>query len=241
MNGRKRFIYSANAVGVAVKVPPVEEFWACCSLPVCGGRGSCKAGPFQNSFLSFQSAEATAFGGVNPHGNIVSEARATVTKLNILSGLFADKIDLGLKFTFDQNSQQLISVEVTEKPYTGLVIDGQNYDNVTMERAVADAAGRDHNAFRGNLPSLRPSAYHVQQTHQSAYTTLAVDPRARLRSMPQDHGFLDVPNFGRVYFGEWSEHLHRQNITGLRVVLDTPTVKGEIVIADPGGNGQFYP
>jgi len=241
MNGRKRFIYSANAVGVAAKVPPVEQFWACCSLPVCGGRGSCKDGPFQNSFLSFESAEATAYGGVNTQGQIVSEARTTVTKLNILNRLTAEKIELMLRFTFDQNGQRLISVDITDKPYTRLVIDGQNYDNVSMERNVADEAGKDHGRFRRDLPTLRPNAHHIQQTHHTAYTTLAADPGGRLRSMPQDHGYVDVANFGRVYFGEWSEHLHRQNITGLRVVLDTPTVKGEIVIADPGGNGQFYP
>jgi hypothetical protein len=103
-------------------------------------------------------------------------------------------------------------------------------------------AGTNHTKFRKvDLPARRPGKHHIHAKGK-AFTSLAEDPGNRLGFNATDHAFLDVPDVGQIFFGEWAEDQDWQGVMGLRIKLDSPQAKGEIVIADwLGDNGQFYP
>jgi hypothetical protein len=182
----------------------------------------------------------------------VPEATTTVHGLNIRNGgLTATTVQVIVKSVFKAGppQQNVDRVNVNDAPpkppYVNLMIDGQNYSNVTLEAPLANDVGKKPKPadVAAVLAARRPGKHHTRGP--KAFTTLADDTNSLLKlqhvNTPADRsfGFVDAP-FGRVYFAEWIEQEDRQITAGLRVVL-TGDVEGEIVIADPGWNGGFYP
>jgi len=167
-----------------------------------------------------------------------------------LNKLTADKIEFSLRSDF--NSKEELTVDLNGV-YTGLLIDGASFDNVTLANAIAVSAASNHQQFRkdlagGKVLKGRGHIHKVKRvSEQKAHASLAVDPGKRLKYDPlpkADYGYVDVNGFFRVYFGAWSEDENYQGVVGLRIVLDSaqPAAPGEIVVADDlGNNGQFFP
>jgi hypothetical protein len=239
-----RFIYSANAVGVAANFSGPHALtgsWASSSLPTIGGYAEATAPALTgNDVLSFTGAK-TEITGVAKGGQRETKVTTTVTGLNICNGrLKADKVELIVTATFDGSSQSLVKVDVNANPYTKLSIDNQDYSNVGLDQAMADGAGKDHRKFRKETLKSRKGKYHTHWRGR-AHTTLAKgDSRLKFDADTFAYAFVDVPGCGRVYFAEWSQEEDWQRLVGLRIVLEAPN-QGEIVIADPDWNGQFYP
>ncbi len=248
MATQKRFIYNASSVGVAARFDgphALDRAWATANLPMIGGEDvSTENGPNGNPVLGFASATARVKGWESAPGVFTTENTVTVTGLNILNRLTARKLEVSLRFSASGSPDKL-TVDVTVNPYEGLKIDGQDFSDVVFESDLARAAGDDHRNFREReLPARRKGKHHIHTKLGTAFTTLSRDPKNRLTSEPTEHGYLTVPNLGRIYFGEWAEEEDWQGVVGLRVVLDggQSQPRGEIVIADwLGNNGQFYP
>jgi hypothetical protein len=177
---------------------------------------------------------------VNAQGNFETTTRATVTGLNIMGKLLADKVEVIVTSIFDPNptKKKVIDVKVNPTPYLNLTIDGDDYSKVVFDRALAKKAGTNHTGFRGGLSPTKHQLDKLKKAHLTVANDNSQPSGKKLNSAKPDFGFVDKP-WGRIYFAEWIQEEERQSITGLRVVLNNPV--GEIVVADPGWNGGFYP
>jgi len=249
-NGNSRFIYNASAVAVGANFGsghPLTRSWAACSLPHIGGSAEADGGSFNNGVLTFGSAK-TKLTGEKIGSKYQTTALTTVTGLNILNRrITANKVEVELTFTFTENPQKLDDVNVSVV-YDGLTIDGGDFPQALMDEALAKKAGKDHGNLDKHLKDAKKEKHHHKTKNGKTFTSLAKEKDLggdeRLRYEPEDHSkeyaFVDVADLGRVYFAEWVEAEAWQSITGLRIKL-TGDPKGEIVIADPIGNGQFFP
>ncbi len=243
-SGNSRFIYNASAVAVGANFGsghPLTRSWAACSLPHIGGIAEADGGSLSDSVLSFDSAKTTLT-GKKIGSNYQTEALTTVTGLNILGKIAAKKVEVGLTFTFTETPQKLHSVDVSVV-YDGLTLDGGDFSEVLVDKKLADDSGKDHGNLDKYLKAAKKENLNRKTRNGKTFTSLAKeDPR--LKYAPPTHAteyaFVDVTDVVRVYFAEWVEAEEWQSITGLRIKL-TGNPSGEIVIADPIGNGQFFP
>jgi hypothetical protein len=216
--------------------------------------------------LSFSSANTTITGKETLGGKVVTEATTTVNGLKILKdltglidpdkGVIEAKVDLMVTSTFGNNPNKPTKVTVTNKPYNVLTVvtkigdPGDDYSKVRLNEVRANKAGTNHSDFRDNdlpgIPNHHPLNPDKLEKVHLALADDANSPPLENDLAAKEFSFVDLKDaagvvYGRVYFGGWIEEENRQIVTGLRVVLHTGDVKGEIVIADPGWNGGFYP
>ena len=255
--GNTRFIYSACAVAVAAKFDgphALNRTWATVALPMIGGSDiSTEKGPNGNPVLSFASATAHVRGFESSPGTFTTINTVTVTDLNIMSGWLQADLELALRFDYTDGNPAVLTPDLTLRPYTRLLVTGQDFSNVSLDDYPPKQAATDHDQFRADLKQgkILAGKSHIHKTKKKkprelkAHAGLAVDPNNRLQFTPATHeyGYFGPPE-RRVYMGEWAQEDDWQGLVGLRIVFNstTPQATGEIVIADwLGNNGQFYP
>lgn len=254
---QKRFIYSAGAtaVGAVLTKPTVSRAWASASLPSIGGVVTAVASGQQiptalAGILSFNAA-VTEITGRAHNGKVVTDVITTVTGLDVCGGrLKAAKVDLRMRFKFDEGSEKLEEVFVTPNLFDGLEIDGRPVA-ISLDSRMADEAGKDHRRFRDSLPANRHLRDHsskldakANREHQfgRAHVKLVKEALAEDPSK-KEFSFLTA-SFGRVHFAEWAQDDNWQSITGLRIELGgegSNGAAGLIVVGDIDPNGEFYP
>ncbi len=258
-NMQSRFIFCANAVAVADNTePPTQagKAWATATLPMTGGH--VKVGPesYKGSDFSFGSATADVKGWYDG-SRYVTENTVVVENLNIGNWLHADRIEVCLKFQYKELPREL-TVNVTQKPYTGLQIQGQDFSDVTFSEAIPRIAGADDEAFRKELENgeLLKGKYRIHKSKSASgrglkvESSIAQDDRLVFDPLTGDFGYYSVKNSAgqetaRVYLGEWAEDDDWQGVVGLRVEFrnpDTAKIERQIVVADwLNDNGEFFP
>lgn len=241
-NGPRRFIYNANAVGVGVSTNALQKYWASNTLPFIGGEATVPAGPEDHGFFQFGSAETTLIGRQVRPNLFETSASVTVRGLNILKGVIrCDLAKVTVHTTYDRSgSPRQTTVLSPVHPFTGLVINGANYDDVELETGLAGEAAEDFNTFPSKIASRRPGQHH-KHASGTFFTTLA-KANSKLNSTPLDHGVVvaAVPGIIRIHLCEWSAEPDCRCLTLMRVILADPP-GGEIVIGDPDDNGRDYP
>ena len=260
-------IYSACAVGVgAVLTAPVTdaESWAASCLPIIGGHSACeannKAWPAGDPVVSFSMARTELRGTQTGPNEYTTTVRKTVMGLNILNRVTGN-LDATLTFKYFAKPGRVddeVEVSITPAaPYAGLTLHGVSFSpaSITFKKELYEGAGKNFKKFRGDINTLRPGAKHLKHAHgepgghnHGLIMTALAEPEASLLYNNPDHGKVDVPGLGSVYFGEWWAEPYRQSFTLLRVKMKdaqdrlNPATKfsGQIVI-DEEENGRDVP
>jgi len=164
-----------------------------------------------------------------------TEVRSTVENLRVLgeSPLSADRISMGLVSVYRRGwfDRQLPHAERTRV----LPIDC-SFSNLSVGGRPAS--------------SWLPAPFHFGAAQREAYLR-DDDPDSATEAAVQaavdgsSSRFVHIPNFGRIYFGEWStgetaasQHIHR--LTMLRLAMGSP-VGGTLSLATGEGGGKPDP
>ncbi len=234
-----RFIYHAyaTALGGRIRRPLVHyiDAQAACVLPSTGGRVAASApaysltDPASGEFiLSFESAQTSIEGGQTRNGFRATTLTCTVKNINIANVLRAAEVVSRLHLTYN-TANHSVMIDTSGSWFGNLTIDGQVF-NVSVDHALGMEAA-DYHGFRQahpEYPETRGAIRHALGRHPA----LVFDPF--------DNGYLHRPNFGRIYFCEWTAAPYTQTLTMLRLRLGSPQ-EGDLEIGVCGGNGQDYP
>jgi hypothetical protein len=233
-----RFLFHANSFAVGGHITrPFDrhiDSQAACALPTCGGRTSGQAGPYKLNdpasgrlILSYDSAETAAIGEADSSGAHQTTVSSKIRNFNVLDVLKADEIIFHVVLTHNGGAHS--AVDTTNSRFVNLTISGQPFDVGLEHTKSHDAA--DYDAFRKKYPEHRES-------HGRVLHSLGKHPA--LKFGDEDFGYLDVPDFGRIYFAEWIVAPETQALTMLRLQLGSP-VAGRLAIGGGNGNGTSYP
>ncbi len=234
-----RFIYSASGIAVAGRFrrPLATDLdpMAACVLPSVGGRVTSRAGAFRLAdpasgelMLAFDSAETVIESSEAAPGVFTTVLRTTVRGLNVGNILKADEVVGALHLRYNRSGRS-VSIDTSGSGFRGLVLAGQAFA-VTVDHGLGREAA-DYAKFRRDHPEL-------PESHGATRYSLARHPALKFQF--PEHGYLDWPDFGRVYFCEWSAAPYTQSLTMLRLRLGSPQ-EGELEIGRGEGDGQDYP
>jgi len=234
-----RFFYHAHALAVAGHLRKPLEYSldprAACVLPSLGGQARSRAEGFSlrhpatdELLVAFSSAE-TFLQGVQSGPRLHrTELRASVRGLNVLNLLRAEEVLAGMVLTYDRAGHTL-TVDTTGSRFAGLRLAGQPLE-ISLDHALSGEAA-DYPAFRNRHPELLESR---------GVTRYSLARHPLLKFEPGEAGYLDRPDFGRIYFCEWAAAPYRQSLTMLRLRLGSPA-EGELEIGSIEANGNDYP
>lgn len=234
-----RFIYSGHGLALGGHVSrPMDhhiEPHAACVLPSTGGRAVTRSGPYRLAdpksgelILSFDSADTALQGeetAVGVHSTVVT---STLTNINVLNVLHADAIIARLSLVYTMATGK-VAIDTEGSRFENLSIGGRPL-KVDLDHGLSREAA-DYVEFRGRHPE-HAETRGVIRTSLGRHTSL--------RFEPHEQGWHHEPNFGRIYFAEWSARPGAQGLTMLRLQLGSP-VSAELCMASGDGNGQPYP
>lgn len=234
-----RFIYNANAVGVAGRITrPISreiEPQGACILPSTGGNVQCRTGPFSltdpdsgNLIFCYGSAETSIQGSETSSGIHTTVVVSTVRDINVGNVLKADEITAKLTMCY-QVAGDHVTIDTEGSRFVNLTIGGQPFV-VDVDYAMARDAS-DFEKFKKKHSELREKFGKI---------TWVLGRNKDLT--PDDDGepHRKQPNFGKIYFAEWQTGPGTQRLSMMRLKLGSPQ-EGEITFGDGGGNGQEYP
>ncbi len=238
MNNNQRFIFHAHAHAIGGFITrPVQhtlESAAPAVLSTTGGRSTNRASAFRlddpatgNLILSYDSAETTIEGGKDS-GFYVTSINCVLRGLNVEDTLKIDEIAARLVVRYDASLRKPV-MDCSGSAVTGVSLGGRTI-NIACDQAMGRDASNFHK-FRKERPDLPFGAGRVR------YSLGRGDD---LKFEGTECGFIDQPNFGRIYFFEWSAGPGIQRLTMLRLKLGSP-VAGEVTAGDGEPNGSEYP
>jgi hypothetical protein len=171
----------------------------------------------------------------DPQGFFRTEVRATVEDLQVPGAhpLSASKISMGLVSVYGR------------RWYTGRKAHARRSRVLPLDCRIENLVV-DGRPFEAPLPA--PFQYSAER--REAYLhgdqlDAAIDAEVRQAITDSPSRFVYVPDFGRIYFGEWTllpgdawHPIHR--LTLLRLALGSPTA-GDVSLADGQGDGRPTP
>lgn len=238
-----QFMHHASGIAVYGRiVRPIDrhlEPQGVCVLPPSGGEVRSKAGAFTLSdpasgefLLSYGSAETSIRGYESATKVHTTVLVSTVRNINVGNVLKADEVTLNLTLNYDHRTDR-VTIGTEGSRFVNLTIGGVAFD-VAMDHALGHEAA-DYETFRKNHPE------HIEKRGRIHY---ALGRHPLLKFDASGHGYHHHPNFGRVYFGEWTAAPYAQNVTMLRLRLGSPQEGdggfaggGMNGVPPPGGNG----
>lgn len=234
-----RFIFDASSVAIGGLITrPFHQYidaQAPCVLPSSGGRASATAPGWRlidpssgRLVLAFDSAESSARGDEGPAGTFTTVVSTTIRNLNVLDVLKAGEVTCQYSLSYDLAARR-VSIDAAGSRFVNLTIGGQPPD-VSLDYAMAQDAS-DYDGFKKKHPELKESHGKIQYS-------LARGKDAKYD--PEDFGYCDVPDFGRIYFAEWTAAHGKQGLNMMRLQLGSP-VGGAITFASGSGNGCPFP
>ena len=238
----KGFLYHGQVVGVDGQITaPVThaiDGHARCGLP------DRKAGHYQGQHAGHAIAGILSHGACNTevhamqpdgHGFYRTEVRATVENVKVLGDfpLAADRITMGLVSVYHPDWYD------RRGPYAGrarVAPSGCDFGSLTVN-------GRPANEW---LPApFRYPAEKVEAYLQASDPDPAIEAEIQKAIAESASRFVVIPNFGRIYFGEWTivesggaPHVHRLSM--LRLQMGSP-VKGHMTFASGEDDGAPDP
>ena len=245
----RRFLHHAQAIGAAGRITlpfqEVIETQAACALPVTGGYGSARTGPFRyRELMSFEAAYTDVSGSFSVKDSAhFTRASAVLEGVNILNVITADRIVARVSSRHDDPGRQP-SIQPFGCAFHNLRVGGRL---VELDLAIDtfcefDTAEALENAFKGDA-RMRP--------HLSAEGAPPVSNGVVVASLVRDvmglapgircaGGVIDLPQIGRVYLGEIVITPQSRRITMLRIEMGCPE-EGFMVMGEVEGNGRFWP
>jgi hypothetical protein len=243
----------------------VIEVQAGMSLPISGGHGSSRVENFQfKEFISFKSAYCHVSGSQNKEdGSFTTLVSSTVEKLNILDVVTADRIvsriscrhvpgeaephiiPLGSKFEDLRIASCPVHLDLDLELFC-------EYDTFT---AFKEKFGKDPK-FRktvqdrflwGELDKDTPEFVRTRynwakrdtfpESRGAVLCSLIKDVVTSCPGLERYGQVIVVPQFGRIFLGEFLIERYARRLTMLRLELGSP-VQGVITVASGQGNGS---
>lgn len=233
----QRFIYNASVFAVGGRFTrPVDhriETVAPAVLPDVGGRTAARAGSFSLTapdgtlLVSWDSAETTVEGGAEDSA-YVTQVSSIVRGVNVGNTLKADEVRLQMLVRYDKGTRKP-TFDPTGSGFTGLSVGGRTFD-ISIDATMA-RNGSDVDKFHNDHP-------HFPFSNGKVFYALGRNPDLIFQG--DDNGMIVQPDFGRIYFAEWSCGQGVQSLTMLRLKLGSPS-EGEVEFSSGNPNGQSYP
>jgi flavin-binding protein dodecin len=232
-----RFLYNANALALGGTLTrPFKGFIAsqsACVLPQTGGKASSTSPGYEvrdpetgNLILKIGSSETSVEGGDNG-ASARTVIDSTVRDLDVLGVFEVAEITLHVETTVPNEGRQ---VSMTGSAFRGVSIGGKTFD-ITFDDAMAAEAAADYKQFRKDHPEVLASKGEILYS-------LARSPE--LKFEPENYGYYYQPDFGRIYFAEWTAAPNRQCINMLRLQLGSPA-EGRVIVLGADNNGGWMP
>jgi hypothetical protein len=233
-----RFLYNANSLAIGGRITrPFDEHIdlpAASVLPITGGKISGSTGPYRLDdrttgalVLAFDSAETSVEGAEDTSGNCSTRVTARIRGLNVRDRLKAEEVFFQLRLGHDRTSRRT-AFDTEGSRYVNLTIDGKPFPVAIQHARSRDAS--DYETFKKNCgrPESAGKIVHTLADHSA------------LKDEDEGFGCHYVPDFGRIYFAEWTAAPHTQSLTMMRIELGSP-VAGKLAIGGGTGNGSFFP
>jgi flavin-binding protein dodecin len=179
-----------------------------------------------NLILKIGSSETSVEGGDNG-ASARTVIDSTVRDLDVLGVFEVAEITLHVETTVPNEGRQ---VSMTGSAFRGVSIGGKTFD-ITFDDAMAAEAAADYKQFRKDHPEVLASKGEILYS-------LARSPE--LKFEPENYGYYYQPDFGRIYFAEWTAAPTRQCINMLRLQLGSPA-EGRVIVLGAGNNGGWMP
>jgi hypothetical protein len=232
-----RFIYNASAFAIGGRITrPIDhviESVASTDLPSVGGRANARSGPFSLTapdgefLLSWESGETSITGGEET-ASYVTEINSSLRGLKVGRDLQIDEIVLHMLVRYEKNGRKS-TFDPSGSAYRGVNLGGKSFD-VTIDCDMGKA-GSDFDKFHHDHPHYPFCAGKV---------CYSLGRNQDLIFENDDNGMYVQPDFGRIYFAEWSCGPGVQNLTMLRLNLGSPQ-GGELESGGGGVNGTTFP
>jgi hypothetical protein len=249
-------LYHAEAVGatgyLTLPVQETMEIQASVGLPINGGHGSAKSGPFSHrGIFSFDSAESMVVGSFSDndqaHGSL---ATVTVTGVNIMNVVTCDQIVARLTSKHPAGSAEP-SIIPMGCHVAGLRIAGQvvtpdlSIDTFTTNDtwSALQAAYTNDPKVRAQLDKqtfLPPTGSTIPTSKATFGCTLVRDWGTLPAGVTLKGGGIYIPHFGTLYLGEIYVSQNSRRLLMLHVDLGC-SVEGCYGSGGAGGNGTPWP
>jgi hypothetical protein len=178
--------------------------------------------------LSYGSAETSIQGYESAAGVHTTVLVSTVRNINVGNVLKAGEVTARLTLNYDLGTDR-VTIGTEGSRFVNLTIGGLAFD-VAMDHGLGHEAA-DYEAFRENHPE------HSEKRGKIHY---ALGRHPLLKFDELGYGYYPHPNFGRVYFGEWTAAPCTQTLTMLRLSLGSPQ-EGDLGFGSGDGNGHPPP
>lgn len=263
-NQERRFLYHAEAVGVAgtVTFPQAETIpaQAVAGLPVTGGVSRATISRFRHgSYVTFEEARSEAHGFYHAEaGTYTTLVITTIEKLNIFDVVTADRVVARISSSHPKHGGQA-SITLVGSHFDNLKIAGcpinpdlavDWFDDANTYTKVQEAYRAD-GQIRWMLEQDYP-AHLVEARAEGSPVHTATNPSPTIgcslvrnrESLSgeikyQDGGFY-VPDVGTIHLGELFVNENERQLTMVRAELGCP-VKSTIAACSVRGNGAIYP
>jgi hypothetical protein len=234
-----RFIFNANSFGIGGHITrPFDQYidaQAACVLPSTGGRAAASAPAFHlkdpssgRLVLAFDSIETSIRGDEGPVGNFATVVSTSIRNLNVLDVFKADEVNCRYTLNYDLKDRR-VSIDADGSQFVNLTIGGEPFD-ISLDYSMAQDAA-DFKAFKKKHPEMKESKGKINYS-------LARGKNIKFKD--DDFGYFDVPDFGRIYFAEWTAAEDTQSLTMFRMELGSP-VGGQMSGGGGSGNGTPFP
>jgi hypothetical protein len=234
-----RFIFNANSFGIGGRITrPFEQdidTQAACVLPSTGGKAYACAPAYRledpgsgRLVLAFDSIETSISGDEGPIGNFATIISTSIRNFNVLDVFKADAVNCRYTLNYDLKNRR-VAIDADGSQFVNLTIGGEPFD-ISLDYAMAQDAS-DFETFKKKHPEMKESKGKINYS-------LARGKNIKFKD--DDYGFVDVPDFGRIYFAEWTAAEDTQSLTMFRMELGSP-VGGKVTGGSGGGNGAPFP
>ena len=214
---------------------------ASASLPTVGGHASAQVEDFHfQDFIHFHRAHTHISGKHHRDGNFITHASTTITGLNILGRITADRIVSRLTSIHPPGAAEG-HITADDSRFEGLKIDG--YDVKVHLRHSLLVNAKTYNDLEQALVSAPKSGRisSIDKARKVTACSLVDRIETKLPAVvdPECH-VIDIKGFGRIFLAEVFVEVGTRTLTMLHLELGSPHV-ASLAIAESVTNGQPLP
>jgi len=232
----------AQALGGDFRHPlwAVVPAQASASLPTVGGHATTESRDFHfQDFIHFKLAHTHISGKQHRNGTFVTHASTTVTGLNILGRITADRI-----------VSRLTSIHVPDNPeghivaddsrFEGLKIDGFDVKVTLRHNLLINA--KTYDALAQSLASDSKSGKiaSIHKDRKVAVCSLVEKIETKLPGVDAKRHLIEIKGFGKIFLAEIFAEPGTRTLTMLHLELGSPHV-ASLAVAESVTNGQTGP
>jgi hypothetical protein len=210
------------------------------SLPTIGGHATSQIENFHfQDFVHFERAHTHISGKRRKDETFVTHASTTITGLNILGRLTADRIVCRLTSVHSPKDPEG-HIIAEDSRFEGLKIDGHKVTVKLRHNLLVTCKTHDElaKAIAGDAKSGKITA--IDAKRGVAVCSLVEDIETDLAGVDRRQHLIVVKNFGKIFLAEVFAESGTRTLTMIRLELGSPHV-GDVTIGETRTNGQPPP